>query len=115
MPPVSPLAGRPSMGKTALAMNIVGHVAIQQSKPVLVFSLEMPTEALILRMISSFGHIDSKKIRAGEMTETDWNSFIHAISAMDKNDILIDETPSIPPTEIRAKSRRSLKFFCLIP
>ncbi len=100
------IAGRPSMGKTALAMNIVGNVAIQQSKPVLVFSLEMPTEALILRMISSFGHIDSKKIRAGEMTETDWNSFSHAISAMDKNDILIDETPSITPTEIRAKSRR---------
>ncbi|SMN11752.1 Replicative DNA helicase [uncultured Candidatus Thioglobus sp.] len=100
------IAGRPSMGKTALAMNIVGNVAIEQSKPVLVFSLEMPTEALILRMISSFGHIDSKKIRAGEMNETDWNSFNHAVSAMEKNNILIDETPSITPTEIRAKARR---------
>ncbi|CAC9454154.1 Replicative DNA helicase (DnaB) (EC 3.6.4.12) [uncultured Gammaproteobacteria bacterium] len=100
------IAGRPSMGKTALAMNIVGNVAIEQGKPVLVFSLEMPTDALILRMISSFGHIDSKKIRAGEMTETDWSSFSHAVTAMDKNDILIDETPSITPTEIRAKARR---------
>jgi replicative DNA helicase len=100
------IAGRPSMGKTALAMNIVGNVAIEQSKPVLVFSLEMPIDALILRMISSFGHIDSKKIRAGEMTETDWNSFSHSISAMEKNNILIDETPSITPTEIRAKARR---------
>lgn len=100
------IAGRPSMGKTAFAMNIVGNVAIKQSKPVLVFSLEMPAETLVLRMVSSLGHIDSKKIRAGEMTETDWNSFIHAISAMDKNDILIDETPSITPIEIRAKARR---------
>ncbi|MDC9714327.1 MAG: replicative DNA helicase [Gammaproteobacteria bacterium] len=100
------IAGRPSMGKTALAMNIVGNIAIEQGKPVLVFSLEMPTDALILRMISSFGHIDSKKIRAGEMTETDWSSFSHAVTAMDKNDILIDETPSITPTEIRAKARR---------
>ncbi len=100
------IAGRPSMGKTALAMNIVGNVAIEQNKPVLVFSLEMPTEALILRMISSFGHIDSKKIRAGEMTETDWNSFNHAVRAMEQNNILIDETPSITPTEIRAKARR---------
>ncbi len=100
------IAGRPSMGKTALAMNIVGNVAIEQNKPVLVFSLEMPTESLMLRMISSFGHIDSKKIRAGELTETDWNSFNHAVRAMENNDILIDETPSITPTEIRAKARR---------
>lgn len=100
------VAGRPSMGKTAFAMNVVGNVAIEQSKPVLVFSLEMPTEALVLRMISSFGHIDSKKIRKGEMTPTDWGSFSHAITALDKNNILIDETPSITPTEIRAKARR---------
>lgn len=100
------VAGRPSMGKTAFAMNIVGNVAIEQGKPVLVFSLEMPTEALVLRMISSFGHINSKKIRKGEMTETDWGSFSHAITALDKNNILIDETPSITPTEIRAKARR---------
>ena len=100
------IAGRPAMGKTALAMNIVGNVAIEQSKPVLVFSLEMPTEALTLRMISSFGHIDSKEIRDGSMTETDWNSFNHAVRALESNDILIDETPSITPTEMRAKARR---------
>lgn len=105
------IAGRPSMGKTALAMNIVGNVAIEQNKPVLVFSLEMPTEALILRMISSFGHIDSKKIRSGEMTETDWNSFNHAVRALEKNTVLIDETPSITPTEIRAKSRRIKRMY----
>ena len=100
------IAGRPAMGKTSLAMNIIENVAIEQNKPVLVFSLEMPTEALTLRMISSFGHIDSKKIRAGKMTETDWNSFNHAVRALANNDILIDETPSITPTEMRAKARR---------
>jgi replicative DNA helicase len=100
------IAGRPSMGKTSFAMNIIENVAIEQNKPVLVFSLEMPTESLTLRMISSFGRIDSKKIRSGDMTETDWNSFNHAVRALESNDILIDETPSITPTEIRAKARR---------
>ena len=69
------IAGRPSMGKTALSMNIVEHVAIHNSTPVAVFSLEMPTEQLVIRMISSFGRIDSSKLRDGDMSEIDWNSF----------------------------------------
>ncbi|MBE8189520.1 MAG: replicative DNA helicase [Candidatus Thioglobus sp.] len=108
------IAGRPSMGKTAFAMNIVEHVAISSStpKPVVVFSLEMPTEQLVMRMISSFGHISGSKMREGKtMTETDWNSFNHAVSALEKNVILIDETPSITPTEIRAKCRRLKRKF----
>ena len=100
------IAGRPSMGKTALSMNIVEHVAIHNSTPVAVFSLEMPTEQLVIRMISSFGRIDSSKLRDGDMSEIDWNSFNHAVRAFEENTILIDETPSITPTEIRAKSRR---------
>jgi len=100
------IAGRPSMGKTAISMNIVEHVAIQNSIPVAVFSLEMPTEQLVLRMISSFGRIDASKLRDGNMTEVDWNSFNHAVRAFEENTILIDETPSITPTEIRAKCRR---------
>ena len=100
------IAGRPSMGKTALSMNIVEHVAIHNSIPVAVFSLEMPTEQLVIRMISSFGRIDSSKLRDGDMTEVDWNSFNHAVRAFEENTILIDETPSITPTEIRAKCRR---------
>ncbi len=102
------VAGRPSMGKTAFAMNLVEHVAISSSnpKPVAVFSLEMPTEQLVLRMISSFGHIGGSKLRDGSMTETDWNSFNHAVRALEENVVLIDETPSITPTEIRAKCRR---------
>ena len=100
------IAGRPSMGKTSLSMNIVEHVAIHNSIPVAVFSLEMPTEQLVIRMISSFGRIDSSKLRDGDMTEVDWNSFNHAVRAFEESTILIDETPSITPTEIRAKCRR---------
>ena len=100
------IAGRPSMGKTALSMNIVEHVAIHNSTPVAVFSLEMPTEQLVIRMISSFGRIDSSKLRDGDMSEVDWNSFNHAVRAFEENTILIDEMPSITPTEIRAKCRR---------
>ena len=100
------IAGRPSMGKTALSMNIVEHVAIHNSTPVAVFSLEMPTEQLVIRMISSFGRIDSSKLRDGDMSEIDWNSVNHAVRAFEENTILIDETPSITPTEIRAKCRR---------
>lgn len=100
------IAGRPSMGKTSLAMNIVGNVAIEQRKPVVVFSLEMPTEQLALRMASSFGEVSMKKMRDGDLTDTDWSGFSHALTAFDNSTILIDETPSITPTEIRAKSRR---------
>jgi len=100
------IAGRPSMGKTSLSMNIVEHVAIHNSIPVAVFSLEMPTEQLVIRMISSFGRIDSSKLRDGNMDDVEWNSFNHAVRAFEKNTILIDETPSITPTEIRAKCRR---------
>lgn len=101
------IAGRPSMGKTALSMNIIEHVAIttKEPKPVAVFSLEMPTESLVMRMITSFGHIKGENLK-GTMTETDWNSFNHAVLALEKSTILIDETPSITPTEIRAKCRR---------
>jgi replicative DNA helicase len=94
------IAGRPSMGKTALAMNIVGNVAIQQSKPVLAFSLEMPTEALILRMISSFGHIDSKKIRAGERTTI---SLASALREREISDISCTRFSIFPCTVINCK------------
>ncbi|NYT52099.1 MAG: replicative DNA helicase [Candidatus Vesicomyosocius endoextente] len=101
------IAGRPSMGKTAFSMNIIEHIAItaKEPKPVVIFSLEMPTEQLVMRMISSFGHIEGSKLR-NTMTETEWNSFNHAVLALEKSTVLIDETPSITPIEIRAKCRR---------
>jgi replicative DNA helicase len=101
------VAGRPSMGKTALSMNIIEHVAItaKEPKPVAVFSLEMPTEQLVMRMISSFGRIPGSNLR-DTMTETDWGNFSQAVTALENATVLIDETPSITPTEIRAKCRR---------
>jgi replicative DNA helicase len=100
------IAGRPSMGKTAFAMNLVEHVAIKEEKAVAVFSLEMSTEQLIMRMISSFGHINAQRIRDGSLTDIDWASFNNAVKNLEESTILIDETPSITPTEIRAKCRR---------
>ncbi|SFV67896.1 Replicative DNA helicase [hydrothermal vent metagenome] len=100
------IAGRPSMGKTAFAMNLVENVAIKEEKAVAVFSLEMSTEQLIMRMISSFGHINATKIRDGGMSDIDWASFNNAVKRIEESTVLIDETPSITPTEIRAKCRR---------
>jgi replicative DNA helicase len=100
------LAGRPSMGKTSLAMNIVNNVAIKQNKPVIVFSLEMSVNQLALRLISSFGHININSMRNNLMSEKDWSDLAKALNSFDNSDILIDETPAITPTEIKAKCRR---------
>ncbi len=103
------IAARPSMGKTTLAMNLVEYMATHHSnepRPVVVFSLEMPTEQLVLRLISSFSHIDLTRVRNGALTDADWQSFNQAVNALENSVILVDETPSITPTEIRAKSRR---------
>lgn len=102
------IAGRPSMGKTSFTMNIVEHIAIHSSnkKPVMVFSLEMSNEQILTRLIASYGRIDSKKIRSGKMDEGDWHKFNNTIAELDKGDIIIDETVSITPLEVRAKCRR---------
>lgn len=102
------IASRPSMGKTAFSMNIVEHIAIHTTlkKPVAVFSLEMSAEQLLMRMISSYGRIDSQKIRRGEMNDKDWKQFTKATNDLFKGDVIIDETASITPLEIRAKCRR---------
>jgi replicative DNA helicase len=103
------VAGRPSMGKTAFSMNIVEHVAIQTSKPVLVFSLEMPTEQLMMRMVSSSFKINMRKMQEGSMDASDWNNFNHAVEVLEKSNIIIDESASPTPTEIRSKARRVYK------
>ena len=100
------IAGRPAMGKTSIAMNIAEHVSIHNSIPIMIFSLEMSTEQLITRMISSFGRINSEKLRKGDLKEADWQDFNHAVQSFEQSTILIDETPSITPAEIRAKCRR---------
>lgn len=100
------IAGRPSMGKTALMMNLVESAAITAKKPVIVFSLEMSSESLAMRMLSSLGRIDQSKIRTGKLTDDDWPRLTSAVSMLAEAPLFIDDTPSLTPAEIRAKVRR---------
>ena len=100
------VAGRPSMGKTAFAMNLVEHAVLNYDKPVLVFSLEMPAESLIFRLLSSIGRIDQTKLRTGKLSEDDWPSFNQAAKALKDRPLFIDDSPSVSPTEMRARARR---------
>ena len=100
------VAGRPSMGKTAFAMNLVEHAVLNYDKPVLVFSLEMPAESLIFRLLSSIGRIDQTKLRTGKLSEDDWPSFNKAAKALKDRPLFIDDSPSVSPTEMRARARR---------
>ena len=100
------LAARPSMGKTALALNFVESSIFTQTRPTLVFSMEMPSAALVMRMMSSIGRIDQGKIRNGKLTEEDWPKLSAAVSKMKDKPLFIDDTPGLSPTEMRARVRR---------
>jgi len=100
------VAGRPSMGKTTIAMNIAENVAIQGDKPVAVFSMEMPGEALAMRMMSSLGRIDQHKVRTGKLDDDEWPRMTSAINLLAETKLFIDDTPALTPTEVRARSRR---------
>lgn len=100
------IAGRPSMGKTAFAMNIAENVAIKGKKPVLVFSMEMPGESLVMRMMSSLGQIDQLKIRTGKISEEDWPRITSAVSILSQTTLYIDDSAALSPSELRARSRR---------
>ncbi len=100
------VAGRPSMGKTTLAMNMAEHAAIRSEKPVLVFSLEMPGESLVMRMISSLGSINQHKVRTGKLSDEDWPRVTSAIEMLSGTKLFIDDTPALSPTEMRARARR---------
>ena len=100
------LAARPSMGKTALAMNIVQHAALIGKVPVAVFSLEMSTEALALRMLCSLGRIDSQRIRTGRLHENDWPKLTRATGMLSDAPVFIDDTAGLTVLEMRAKARR---------
>ncbi len=100
------LAGRPSMGKTALAMNMVQHAAIIEKIPVAVFSLEMSMEQLALRMLCSIGRIDSQRIRTGRLLEKDWPDLTRATGILAEAPIHIDDSAGMTVLEMRAKARR---------
>ncbi|HLB42503.1 MAG TPA: replicative DNA helicase [Gammaproteobacteria bacterium] len=103
------IAGRPSMGKTILAMNIAEHVAIKSRLPVLIFSMEMPGEAIVMRLLSSLCRIDQLRIRTGKLADEDWPRISSTVSMLSEAPFYIDDTPAISPAEMRARARRLAK------
>ena len=100
------IAGRPSMGKTALALNIAEHTAIADNNSVAVFSLEMSAEQLAFRLISSLGRVNQTSLKTGKLRDQDWDRIDGAILQMKDMPIYIDDTPSLTPVELRTRARR---------
>ena len=100
------IAGRPSMGKTTLAINIAENAAIASKVPTAIFSMEMPSEQLAFRMISSLGRVDQSHLRTGRFPDEDWSRINMAVQMMSDAPIFIDDTAALTPTEIRARARR---------
>ncbi|MGB2681832.1 MAG: replicative DNA helicase, partial [Candidatus Competibacter sp.] len=100
------IAGRPSMGKTAFAMNIAEYAAIQGGYPVAVFSMEMPGESLIMRLLSSLGRIDQHKVRTGRLEDADWPRITSAVTMLSNARLFIDDSSNLSPNELRARARR---------
>ena len=100
------LAARPSMGKTAFAINIAEHVALNEGLPVAVFSMEMGASQLAVRIVGSIGRVDQGHLRTGKLTDEEWPRLTEAIERLRTVSLHIDETPGLTPSELRANSRR---------
>jgi replicative DNA helicase len=100
------VAGRPSMGKTTFAMNLVENALMRSEKSILVFSLEMPAESLVMRMLSSLGRIDQTKVRSGRLDEDDWPRLTSAVNLLQERKLFIDDSAGISPSDMRARTRR---------
>jgi replicative DNA helicase len=103
------VAGRPSMGKTTLTMNMAEHAAMVGKKPVLVFSMEMPADSLAMRMMSSLGRIDQHRIRTGQLTDDDWPRITSAVHMLSDSPLFIDDTAGLSPAEMRSRARRLMR------
>ena len=103
------VAGRPSMGKTSFAMNLVENAVLAQDKPILVFSMEMPADQLIIRMLSSIGRIDQTRIRNGKLEQEDWPKLTTAVNKLRDVKLYIDDTPALTPTEVRSRVRKVVR------
>ena len=103
------IAGRPSMGKTTFAMNLVENAVMRSDKAVLVFSLEMPGESLIMRMLSSLGRIDQTKVRSGRLDDEDWPRLTSAVNMLNDRKLFIDDTAGLSPMEMRTRARRIVR------
>ncbi len=100
------IAGRPSMGKTSLAMNIAENAAVGSRLPVAVFSMEMPGQQLAMRMIASLGRINAHRIRTGKLSDDDWARLTSAVGLLNEAPIFVDDTPAMTPLELRSRARR---------
>ncbi|MDP1981558.1 MAG: replicative DNA helicase [Sulfuritalea sp.] len=105
------VAGRPSMGKTAFALNIAEHVGVELRLPVAIFSLEMSGPQLATRFLSSVGRIDQSKLRTGRLTDDEWDRMTVALGKLHEAPIHIDETGAINSTDLRARARRLHRQF----
>ena len=100
------LAARPSMGKTAFVLNVASYVTLRLEKSLAIFSLEMSREQLVNRLCAMESHIDSKKIRTGDLSDTEWGDLITSAGIIGKSRLIIDDTPAISVPELRSKCRR---------
>jgi replicative DNA helicase len=100
------LAARPSMGKTALALNIARNAAVDEDIPVAIFSIEMAKEQLSMRLLCAEARIDSSRLRSGFFSKEDWVNLTHAATVLSEAPIFIDDSPDLTALEIRAKARR---------
>src|SRR5947208_350946 len=103
------LAARPSMGKTAFALNIAEHVAVQEGLPVVIFSMEMGASQLALRMVGSLGRIDQQHLRTGALRDDEWGRLSEAVEKLGKVSVFIDESPALTSSELRARARRQAR------
>jgi len=100
------IAARPSMGKTAFALNIAQNVAFKQNKAVAIFSLEMSKEQLVNRMFSLESNVDAQKLRTGQLEDNDWERLIESAGVIGRSKLIIDDTPGISVSELRSKCRK---------
>jgi replicative DNA helicase len=105
------VAGRPSMGKTSLALNIAENVALSEGLPVVIFSMEMSGEQLASRLLGSVGRVDQSRMRTGKLQDDEWPRVTDAIARLSNTQILIDETGSLSSLELRARARRIARNF----
>ena len=103
------LAARPSMGKTAFALNIAENVSVNEGLPVVVFSMEMGAAQLALRMVGSQGRIDQQHLRTGRLDNDEWGRLTEAVERLSKSSVFIDETPALTGPELRARARRQAR------
>ena len=103
------VAARPSMGKTTFAMNLAEGVLFHENLPVIMFSMEMPAESIVMRLLSSWGMINQSNLRSGQMNEDEWAKMMNAVTHLHEKHLYIDDSTALPPSEMRSRCRRIAK------